>query len=161
MEKNHTVCIAHCYNEYRPAAFQYRRHGYHRKNSAKTAHLQLWVQTVRSLQCLSVYQQDCLSVQMCWSHGISVQKKRKYPYRCYFIDDDCFDFRQCSCGCWLFHSFAIIKVDQYSAEYHMNVVGIALATVIATALSATIVMYWLFRNQRSFTVTEIQLQKAD
>lgn len=43
----------------------------------------------------------------------------------------------------------------------MNVVGIALATVIATALSATIVMYWLFRNQRSFTVTEIQLQKAD
>lgn len=31
MEKNHTICIAHCYNEYRPVAFQYRRHGYHRK----------------------------------------------------------------------------------------------------------------------------------
>lgn len=35
----------------------------------------------------------------------------------------------------------------------MNVVGIALATVIATALSVIIVMYWLFREKDDFKLT--------
>lgn len=37
--------------------------------------------------------------------------------------------------------------------FRMNVVGVALATVIATALSAIIVTYWLFREKDEFKLT--------
>lgn len=37
--------------------------------------------------------------------------------------------------------------------FHMNVVGVALATVIATAFSAVIVVYWLFREKGEFKLT--------
>lgn len=37
--------------------------------------------------------------------------------------------------------------------FHMNIVGVALATVIATAFSAMIVIYWLFHEKDEFRLT--------
>lgn len=37
--------------------------------------------------------------------------------------------------------------------FRMNIVGVALATVISTALSAVIVVYWLFREKEEFKLT--------
>lgn len=111
MEKNHTVCIAHCYNEYRPAAFQYRRHGYHRKNSAENGSLAA-VGTNGEIVAMLVSLSAGLSIgaNVLISRYIGAEKK-KISYRCYFSMMTALIFGIVLAVCWLFHSFAIIKVD--------------------------------------------------